>query len=104
MTRFQYYATTYDHLEDLVRALYTEEDHEDFLNECGDPVEVFGRPYDAGRVLRLVDPIAFHCDHVEVLDNMIAEAEADPERFLMGYEGVTIIHDDEDAADPGEVA
>lgn len=39
----------------------TEDEFEEYLNDCYEPVSVCGMQYEQGRILRKLDPIAFRC-------------------------------------------
>lgn len=55
---------TYSRIEDMF---------EECINETHDPVEVCGCTYEAGRVLREMDPVAFRCGVSDWLDSEIQD-------------------------------
>lgn len=60
--------------------------YEEYLSEVFQPVSVCGYEYEAGKVLREVDPIAFRCGCADWLDNEITEGtieEVDGKYFLV---------------------
>jgi len=59
--------------------LFTESELEDSfadgLDDCWGPVSVCGYEYEAGRVLREVDPVAFRCGFLDWLDAQQSDGE-----------------------------
>jgi hypothetical protein len=59
--------------------LFTESELEDSfadgLDDCWGPVSVCGCEYDAGRVLREIDPVAFRCGFLDWLDAQQSDGE-----------------------------
>lgn len=51
-----------DEVYEFVENNYCEEDYEELLNESCDMVAIGQYEYEPGRVLRLVDPVAFDCE------------------------------------------
>lgn len=56
---------------------YTEDDHEQYLDECLDAVQIGNLEYSAGCVLREVDPIAFRCDMADNEDRLKEDFESE---------------------------
>lgn len=60
--------------------------YEEFLSEAYPPVSICGYEYEAGKALRMVDPLAFRCGQSDWLDNEITEGtieEVDGKYFLV---------------------
>jgi hypothetical protein len=52
-----------------------EELYEEFLNEVHETVAICGYEYDAGRALRILDPIAFRCGMNDYQDSVERDLE-----------------------------
>ena len=67
---------------DIVTEEYTIEEFEEFLNEDYPLVEVMGRSYHLGRVLKLVDPNRFRAMYNDDCDNLAKTIIREKERVL----------------------
>lgn len=52
-----------------------EKAYEEMMNECHEVVNIGGLEYEAGRVLRAIDPIAFRCGMIDWADGEGIEIE-----------------------------
>lgn len=80
---------------DIVAACYDEDEFEGFLNENHDMINVYGYEYEAGRVLRAMDEVAFTCAYNDEVDHIAREIiYNEDETDYMGF-GIEYIEDDE---------
>ena len=55
---------TWSELEDLL---------EELINDTQGPIRIGQYEYDAGRALRIIDPVAFHQDALEYADSLMED-------------------------------
>ena len=82
---------------DIVDDNYSDDDYEQLLNDNYETVKIGNLEYEAGRVLREVDPIAFDMSCSEEVDYMVEEIiRAKESTDNYGF-GIEYIPDSEDA-------
>ena len=54
-----------------------EDAHEEYLNDIYGTVKIGSFEFDAGRIFRELDPIAFSCGMSEIEDNLCEECKKD---------------------------
>lgn len=81
---------------DIVDSEYSEDDYEELLNECYGTVKIGSLEYEAGRVLREVDPIAFRVGMSDETDSIAKEIINDQESIDNYGLGIEYIDDSED--------
>ena len=82
---------------DIVNDNYDEDDYEGLLNEIEGTIKIGSLEYEAGTVLKAVDPIAFDCGRSEEVDYMVQEiiyAEEPTDNYGFGIEYIPDSEDD----------
>ena len=74
---------------DIVDREYTADDYEELLDELYGTITIGTLEYNAGYILRKVDPIAFDCgrdDEVDSIVNEIIDAKEPTDNYGLGIE------------------
>lgn len=82
---------------DIVDMLYTADDYEELLDELYGTITIGTLEYNAGYILREVDPIAFDCgrdDEVDSIVNEIIDAKEPTDNYGLGIEYIDDSEDD----------
>ncbi len=58
------------------------DEYREFLDDCGEPVDVLGFEYPASEALEALDPIRFYIGHTEWLESLEQEEEQEKCDYL----------------------
>ena len=82
---------------DIVDSEYSEDDYEEMLNDCYETVKIGSLEYEAGTVLKAVDPIAFRVgmsDETDYIAKEIIYSEEPTDNYGFGIEYIDDSEDD----------
>lgn len=82
---------------DIVDMLYTADDYEELLDELYGTITIGTLEYNAGYILREVDPIAFDCGRDDEVDSIVKEiinAKEPTDNYGLGIEYIDDSEDD----------
>ena len=69
---------------------YTEGEYRDYLDESHELIDVCGREYLAGRVLQIVDPIAFRVGYADRYNEIMEERESETREDISDLESACL--------------